>query len=59
MRNAKKIPHEKWTIDIINDKGEDGLYNVIREQFGEGSPEKVSDLILMHQKNSLFFSSEL
>lgn len=58
MRNAKKIPHEKWTIDIINDKGEDGLYNVIREQFGEGSPEKVSELILMHQKNSLFFSSE-
>lgn len=58
MRNAKKVPHEQWTIDIIKDKSEGGLFNVIEEQFGKESAEKVSTLILMHQENNLFFSSE-
>lgn len=58
MHNAKKVPHEQWTIDIIKEKGEGGLFNVIEDQFGEGSAEKVSALILMHQENNLFFSSE-
>lgn len=59
MRNAKKIPHEQWTVDIIEaEEKEGGLLEVIEKQFGEGSAKKVSDLILMHKENNLFFSSE-
>lgn len=58
MRNAKKVPHEQWTIDIIKDDKEGGLFKIIEAQFGAGSAEKVSALILMHQENNLFFSSE-
>jgi len=59
MRNAKKIPHEQWTVDIINEEVKNGgLFEIIEKNFGPGSAKKVSELILMHQENSLFFSSD-
>lgn len=46
MPNAKKVPHEKWTIDIItNDKGH--LNSILKHYFGEDAPKKIADLILI------------
>jgi len=46
LSNAKKVPHEQWTVDLIKDKkGE--LFKVLNENFGNGSPEKIANLILL------------
>lgn len=51
MSNARKIPHEKWTVDLIRyEKGE--LYKILSHYFGEGSPEKIANLILLQHDNT-------
>lgn len=57
MPNAKKVPHEQWTIDIIMDE-KDGLFHIIENTFGTGSAKKVSEFILMHNTSDPFFSSD-
>lgn len=50
MPNAKKIPHEQWTVDIImQENGE--LNAVLRKYFGENGPQKIADLILLQHDN--------
>ncbi len=56
MPNAKKVPHEQWTIDIIMDEKE-GLFHIIEDTFGTGSAKKVTEFILMHNTSEPFFSS--
>ncbi len=56
MPNARKVPHEQWTIDIIMDK-KNGLFQTIENIFGTGSAKKVADYILMHKTSDPFFSS--
>lgn len=58
MPNAQKIPHERWTTDIITDStGE--LFKIIESTFGKGSAKRIAELILMHQdsENDPFFSA--
>ncbi len=51
LSNAKKIPHEQWTVDLILDeKGE--LFGVLEKKFGKGSPKKIADLILMQHDDN-------
>jgi len=60
MSNAKKIPHEKWTVDLILDQNRpEGLYKILTKNFGEGAPEKIADLILMQHDDTSdpFFSA--
>lgn len=56
MSNAKKIPHEKWTVDLIQSKG---LYNILTDGFGKGAPERIADLILLQHDDTSdpFFSA--
>lgn len=59
LPNAKKIPHEKWTTDIIRDTSGQ-LYKVIYNTFGPEYPDKVADLILqqLEEKRTPFFKAE-
>lgn len=59
LPNAKKIPHEKWTTDIIRNKAGQ-LNQVICKTFGEEYPDKVADLILrqLEKKKTPFFKAE-
>lgn len=48
--NARRVPHEKWTIDIIKRSGP--LYDAIKEHFDESYVERVTDLIYMQHNDS-------
>lgn len=48
--NARRVPHEKWTIDIIQREGP--LRSVIKDKFGEGYVKRVTDLIYMQHNDS-------
>lgn len=59
LQNAQKIPHEKWTVDIIQHEGT-SLYKALKELFGENGPQEVASLInLQHDDNAMtpFFSA--
>lgn len=61
MPNAKKIPHEQWTVDIImNEKGQ--LNSVLKKHFGNEAPRKIANLILLQhddQKGPIFPASAI
>lgn len=52
MPNAKKIPHEKWTIDLIQDE-KGSLKGILENAFGESSAKDVADLILMQHDDNM------
>lgn len=58
MSNAKKIPHEKWTVDLIRNKS-GRLYHILTDGFGDNAPEKIADLILLQHDDMSdpFFSA--
>lgn len=61
MPNAKKIPHEKWTVDIIMYEGGQ-LNSVLKQYFGEKAPDIISKLILLQhddEKDPFFSASEI
>lgn len=48
--NARRVPHEQWTIDIIRCEGP--LRKVITDKFGEDYVKRVTDLIYMQHDDS-------
>jgi len=59
MQNAQKIPHERWTVDIIKEPNS-SLNNALKDIFGETGPDEVAGLIdLQHddQASTPFFSA--
>ncbi|MDE6261324.1 MAG: CYTH domain-containing protein [Oscillospiraceae bacterium] len=59
LQNAQKIPHEKWTVDIIQHKST-SLYKALKDLFGENGPQEVASLInLQHDDHAMtpFFSA--
>lgn len=48
--NARRVPHEKWTIDII--KREGPLRGAIKDHFGESYVDRVADLIYMQHNDA-------
>lgn len=63
LQNAQKIPHEKWTVDIIQHKKEresPSLYDALTHLFGKSGPQEVASLInLQHDDSAMtpFFSA--
>lgn len=51
MPNAKKIPHEKWTTDLIQDPN-GSLKRILEDAFGANSAKDVADLILLQHDES-------
>lgn len=59
LQNAQKIPHERWTVDIIQDEST-SLYQAIQDVFGEDGPKEIASLIdLQHDDQGVtpFFSA--
>lgn len=52
MPNAKKIPHEKWTTDLIRDDKKGSLKKILEDEFGPNSAKDVADLILLQHDDS-------
>ena len=59
LQNAQKIPHERWTVDIIKDKST-SLHQALSDIFGKDGPKEIASLIdLQHddQGTTPFFSA--